>query len=154
MIKISFCRFDGKEFLTEHKGKQMMFVGDSVSLNQWQSLVCLLRSSVPQTELLEQADLNASNYTFPVSDISLHKHFSDCANFFSLFEAITTTMLLQAYNVSVIVFHTTHLVDIEVEKIGRVLKLDSLKSGSIWKDMDIVVFNTWLWWYRRGPKQP
>jgi len=85
MIKIPFCRFDGKEFLTKHKGKKIMFVGDSVSLNQWQSLICLLRSSVPQTELLELGDLKAYNYTFPVSDISLHKHFSDCANFFSLF---------------------------------------------------------------------
>ncbi|RDX60436.1 Protein trichome birefringence-like 38 [Mucuna pruriens] len=101
-----------------------MFIGDSVSLNQWQSLICLLHSSVPQTQIIEQGDLNFSNYTF------------------------------RDYGVSVIVFHSTYLVDIEEEKIGRVLKLDSLKSGSIWKNMDILVFNTWLWWYRRGPKQP
>ncbi|KAG5123661.1 hypothetical protein AAZX31_11G079800 [Glycine max] len=117
-------RFDGKDFLTKLKGKQIMFIGDSVSLNQWQSLICLLRSSVPQTEILEQGDVNVSNYTF------------------------------QDYGVSVIIFHSTYLVDIEEEKIGRVLKLDSLQSGSIWKEMDIMVFNTWLWWYRRGPKQP
>ncbi|KAK7334729.1 hypothetical protein VNO80_26490 [Phaseolus coccineus] len=118
-------RFDGKDFLTKLKGKQIMFVGDSVSLNQWQSLICLLHSSVPQTQILEQGDdINVSNYTFP------------------------------DYKVSVLVFHSTHLVDIEVEKIGRVLKLDSIKSGSLWKNMDILVFNTWLWWYRRGPKQP
>ncbi|KAJ4979358.1 hypothetical protein NE237_010138 [Protea cynaroides] len=42
-----------------------------------------------------------------------------------------------------------YLVDIEEEDIGRVLKLDSIKSGEIWKNMDILVFNTWLWWYRR-----
>ncbi|CAJ1959063.1 unnamed protein product [Sphenostylis stenocarpa] len=117
-------RFDGKDFLTKLKGKKIMFVGDSVSLNQCQSLICLLHSSVPETPILNPGYLNGSYYTFP------------------------------EYNVSVIVFHSTHLVDIEVEKIGRVLKLDSLKSGSIWKDMDILVFNTWLWWYRRGPKQP
>ena len=44
--------------------------------------------------------------------------------------------------------------DIEEEQIGRVLKLDSLKNGNIWKDMDVLVFNTWLWWYRSGPAQP
>lgn len=51
-------------------------------------------------------------------------------------------------------FHSLLLVDVEQEDIGRVLKLDSLKNGNLWKDMDVLVFNTWLWWYRRGPKQP
>ena len=50
-------------------------------------------------------------------------------------------------------FNAPYLVDIEVEKIGRVLKLGSLKNGNVWKDMDVLVFNTWLWWYRRD-KQP
>jgi len=67
---------------------------------------------------------------------------------------ISISIFLQDYGVSVIVYHSTYLVDIEVEKIGRVLKLDSIKSGSLWKQMDVLVFNTWLWWYRSGPKQP
>ncbi|XP_047174935.1 protein trichome birefringence-like 38 isoform X2 [Vigna umbellata] len=122
--KCNLPRFDGKEFLTKLRGKQIMFVGDSVSLNQWQSLICLLHSFLPQTQILDELDKLVYNYTFP------------------------------DYQVSVFVYHSTHLVDIEEEKIGRVLKLDSIKSGSIWKNMDILVFNTWLWWYRTGPKQP
>ena len=55
---------------------------------------------------------------------------------------------------SISVFATHYLVDIEEEQIGRVLKLDSIKDGNTWKDFDVLVFNTWLWWYRRGPKQP
>lgn len=51
-------------------------------------------------------------------------------------------------------FSSHYLVDIENEDIGRVLKLDSLKNGELWKEMDVVIFNTWLWWYRSGPKQP
>ncbi|XP_047174956.1 protein trichome birefringence-like 39 [Vigna umbellata] len=123
-VNNAFYRFDGKEFLTKLRGKQIMFVGDSVSLNQWQSLICLLHSFLPQTQILDELDKLVYNYTFP------------------------------DYQVSVFVYHSTHLVDIEEEKIGRVLKLDSIKSGSIWKNMDILVFNTWLWWYRTGPKQP
>lgn len=52
-------------------------------------------------------------------------------------------------------FNSHYLVDIEEEQeVGRVLKLDSLKNGDFWKDIDVLVFNTWLWWYRRGPSQP
>ncbi|XP_019427646.1 PREDICTED: protein trichome birefringence-like 38 [Lupinus angustifolius] len=117
-------RFDGKSFLTKFKGKQIMFIGDSVSLNQWQSLVCMLHSDVPQLEIVEHGSDPITNYTF------------------------------QDYGVSLVVFHSTYLVDIVEEPIGRVLKLDSLENGDMWKNIDILVFNTWLWWYRRGPKQP
>ena len=50
-------------------------------------------------------------------------------------------------------FSSHYLVDIEEETMGRILKLDSLKNGELWKEMDVLVFNTWLWWYRRD-KQP
>ncbi|EXC10442.1 hypothetical protein L484_008608 [Morus notabilis] len=43
-------------------------------------------------------------------------------------------------------------IDIEEEDIGPVLKLDSMKNGELWNEMDILIFNTWLWWYRKGPK--
>ena len=46
-------------------------------------------------------------------------------------------------------FSSHYLVDIEEESSGRILKLDSLKNGELWKEMDVLVFNTWLWWYRR-----
>ena len=52
------------------------------------------------------------------------------------------------------IFSSHYLVDIEEEKSGRVMKLDSLKNGNLWKEMDVLILNTWLWWYRRGPKQP
>ncbi|KAE9621446.1 putative PC-Esterase [Lupinus albus] len=101
-----------------------MFIGDSLSLNQWQSLVCMLYSSVPDINILQQRNGSYNNYTF------------------------------QDYGVSVLLFHSQYLVDIVEEPIGRVLKLNSLKSGDIWKNMDVLVFNTWLWWYSRGPHKP
>ena len=42
-------RFNGLEFLRNMKGKSMMFVGDSLGRNQWESLVCLISSSVPRS---------------------------------------------------------------------------------------------------------
>ncbi|KAK4489564.1 hypothetical protein RD792_005374 [Penstemon davidsonii] len=41
-----------------------------------------------------------------------------------------------------------------MEEIGRVLKLNSIKSGDTWNQVDVLIFNTGLWWHRRGPKQP
>ncbi|GKC70907.1 trichome birefringence-like protein 38 [Tanacetum coccineum] len=40
-------RFDGVDLLNKWRGKKVMFVGDSLSLNQWESLACLLHASVP-----------------------------------------------------------------------------------------------------------
>ncbi|KAI5410728.1 protein trichome birefringence-like 38 [Lathyrus oleraceus] len=117
-------RFDGKSFLRKFKGKQIMFIGDSMSLNQWQSFICMLHSAVPNAIVTQEGAKSITNHTF------------------------------QEYGVSVILHSSPYLVDIEVEKNGRVLKLDSLKSGNIWKQMDVLVFNTWLWWYRSGSKQP
>ncbi|KAE8037556.1 hypothetical protein FH972_010137 [Carpinus fangiana] len=68
--------------------------GTPFSLNQWQSLLCLLHAAVPDSKTSKK------------------------------------------------------------NKLVEFLKLDSLKNGALWKEMDVLVFNTWLWWYRRGPKQP
>ncbi|KAK6238418.1 hypothetical protein QUC31_003887 [Theobroma cacao] len=40
-------RFDGSDFLMRIRGKSIMFVGDSLGLNKWQSLICMLHSTVP-----------------------------------------------------------------------------------------------------------
>ncbi|KAK9682497.1 hypothetical protein RND81_10G077900 [Saponaria officinalis] len=118
-------RFDGLDFLMKMKGKKIMYVGDSLSLNIWQSLVCLLHATVPNSNIRHQTSESITSWTF------------------------------QDYNVSVMLDTSLYLVDIDNDKtMGRVLKLNSLKNGNMWKDIDILVFNTWLWWYRTGPKQP
>ncbi|CAI0377008.1 unnamed protein product [Linum tenue] len=44
-------RFNGVRFLEKMKGKQIMFVGDSVMLNQYNSLICLLHAAVPKSNI-------------------------------------------------------------------------------------------------------
>jgi hypothetical protein len=68
-------RFDGKSFLRKFKGKQIMFVGDSISRNQRQSLICLLHSAVPQAKVIQQGMDPFINYTYLVSDLFHHKSF-------------------------------------------------------------------------------
>ncbi|CAI9286540.1 unnamed protein product [Lactuca saligna] len=122
----SLSRFDGKIFLEKMKGKTIMFVGDSLSKNQWLSLLCMIHSSVP-----------SARYSVKLSMVDE-----------------MTTYTFMDYEVKVMYHHSLYLVDIVEEKIGRVLKLDSITSGKLWLDVDYLVFNTWHWWTRRGPTQP
>lgn len=43
-------RFDGVDLLKKWSGKKIMFVGDSLSLNMWESLSCMLQASVPNAK--------------------------------------------------------------------------------------------------------
>ncbi|GFQ06026.1 protein trichome birefringence-like 37 [Phtheirospermum japonicum] len=109
-------RFDGIDFLKRMKGKKVMFVGDSVSDNHWQSLVCLLHGAVGGFNITTQSTNSISTVTF------------------------------QEYEVSISMFLSHYLVDITTtEGVGRLLNLDSIKDGETWKQYDLLIFNTWLW---------
>ncbi|KAF3668275.1 hypothetical protein P3S67_016709 [Capsicum chacoense] len=116
-------KFEGLDFLRRVKGKRIMFIGDSLSLNQWQSLTCMLHVALPQLNYTLQRKGGVSNFIF------------------------------QDYNVSLILSRNAFLVDLVKEKIGRVLKLDSIQNGDAWKDFDMLIFNTWHWWLHKGSQQ-
>lgn len=44
---MAVCRFDGAALLRMWSGKKVMFVGDSLALNQYESLLCLIHAAVP-----------------------------------------------------------------------------------------------------------
>ncbi|KAI3731799.1 hypothetical protein L1987_62988 [Smallanthus sonchifolius] len=118
-------RFDAQNFLIKMRGKKIMYIGDSISLNQWQSMVCLLHAALPPQSIITDETVNS-----------------------------TRTVTFKDFGVSVSFFLSHYLVDIVEEKVGRVLKLDSITNGDVWKNNDVLIFNTWLWWYRGGDKQP
>ncbi|KAK1416696.1 hypothetical protein QVD17_25811 [Tagetes erecta] len=122
----SLSRFDGPNLLEKLKGKTIMFIGDSLSKNHWLSLLCMIHSSVP-----------SARYT-----VKIHGAIG------------MTTYTFTDYGAKVIYHHNLYLVDIVKEKIGRVMKLDSITNGPLWLDVDYLVFNTWHWWTRKGPTQP
>ncbi|KAK4369050.1 hypothetical protein RND71_012842 [Anisodus tanguticus] len=118
-------RFNATEFQNKLKGKQMMFVGDSISLNQWQSLTCMLHAADPQAKYISRRIGGTSIFTFP------------------------------KYNTSYLMYRNAFLVDIKTENNGtRVLELDSLSSSAQWKEMDVLIFDCWHWWRHTGRKQP
>lgn len=117
-------RFNGQEFLERLRGKRMLFVGDSLGFNQWKSLTCMLHSAVPST-----------NYTFTETKGG-------------------GTFSFQEYGVSVMIKKNGFLVDVVVdEKIGRILKLDSISTGNQWLGFDVLIFNSYHWWTHKGRYQ-
>ncbi|XP_045833071.1 protein trichome birefringence-like 38 [Trifolium pratense] len=117
----SLPRFNGEDFLNKWKGKKIMFVGDSLSLNMWESLACMIHASVP----------NATTSFSKKDSIS--------------------TVIFQDYGVTIQLYRTPYLVDIIDEDVGKVLKLDSIKAGNAWLGMDVLIFNSWHWWVHNGP---
>ncbi|CAL9105773.1 unnamed protein product [Musa textilis] len=117
-------RFDGVNLMRKLGGKKVMFVGDSLTLNQYISFLCLLHATVPDVTLSSSDSRSLSAVTF------------------------------EDYNVTVMYYKSHYLVDIVNENIGRVLKLDSVQiGGSIWLTADVLVFNTWHWWLSTGSRQ-
>ncbi|XP_062206366.1 protein trichome birefringence-like 38 [Phragmites australis] len=93
-------RFNGQDFLSRWRGKKILFVGDSISLNQWESLSCMLRAAAPASKITYTRGNPVSTVTF------------------------------QDYGVSVAYYRSTYLVDIVEESVGRVLKLDSITGSA------------------------
>ncbi|CAH9143228.1 unnamed protein product [Cuscuta epithymum] len=113
-------RFDGEAFLRKFRGKKIMFVGDSLGSNQWQSLACILLSTAPNSNYTVSRKVNRSDLSF-----------SD-------------------YEMDVIFLKNGFLVDLVDEEVGRVLKLDSLNRSKQWEGVDILIFNSYHWWIHTG----
>ncbi|KAL4204620.1 hypothetical protein AMTRI_Chr01g132890 [Amborella trichopoda] len=111
-------RFDALNFLSKMKGKRILFVGDSLALNQWQSLACMIQSGAP------------APHTTLVSKDPLH------------------SFLFPEYGVNISYYLSHYLVDIVSEPTGRALVLDSIKQADVWLGVDILLFNSWHWWIR------
>ncbi|CAA3003011.1 Hypothetical predicted protein [Olea europaea subsp. europaea] len=117
-------RFNGVKFLEKWRGKKIMFVGDSLSSNMWQSLSCMIHSWVPKarTTLIRREGL--------------------------------AELVFLDYGLKLLLYRTQYLVDLERQKVGRVLKLDSIRNGDAWRGMDMLIFNSWHWWTHNGRSKP
>ncbi|KAK9132263.1 hypothetical protein Scep_011791 [Stephania cephalantha] len=92
--RCNLTRFNGGDFLERMRGQKMMFVGDSLSKNQWESLICMLYHGAPQANFtLTRGDplstLTVPNFRWDYIQIG-HKFYKDMSRLAAFEIALVT----------------------------------------------------------------
>ncbi|XP_031115125.1 protein trichome birefringence-like 33 isoform X2 [Ipomoea triloba] len=115
--------FNATLMLESLRGKRMMFVGDSLNRGQFVSMVCLLHRIIPESA--KSFKENGSLTVFTAKDYN------------ATIEFYWAPFLLESNSDDAVV----HRIQDRVVRKGSINK-----HGKHWKDVDIMVFNTYLWW--------
>ncbi|KAI3419484.1 PMR5N domain-containing protein [Psidium guajava] len=119
----SLPKFKPRLLLQKLRNKRLMFVGDSLNRNQWESMVCMAQSVVPhgRKSLRKTGSLNI----FRIED----------------------------YNTTIEFYWAPFLVESNSDDpnmhsiLNRIIMPESInKHGRNWKGVDYLIFNTYIWW--------
>ncbi|MCD7452857.1 Protein ESKIMO 1 [Datura stramonium] len=123
----SLPKFRARLLLEKLRNKRLMFVGDSLNRNQWESMICLLQSGVPFS----------------------WKKFKKIGNL--------SVFMIEDYNATVEFYWAPYLVESNSDDPAshsistRFIMPESIgKHGNDWKNADYLIFNTYVWWMNDG----
>ncbi|CAL0333730.1 unnamed protein product [Lupinus luteus] len=116
-------RFDPLKLLHMLRDKRMMFIGDSLQRGQFESMVCLVQSVIPEGK--------KSLQRIPPMKIFNAEEFNATIEYYWA-PFIVESISDHATN------HTVH---------QRMVSLDSIANhGKHWQGVDILVFESYVWW--------
>ncbi|XP_055809308.1 xylan O-acetyltransferase 1-like [Solanum dulcamara] len=123
----SLPNFRPRLLLEKLRNKRLMFVGDSLNRNQWESMICLLQSGVP----------------FSWKKYKRIDHLS--------------VFMIEEYNATVEFYWAPYIVESNSDDptlhsiLTRLIMPESIeKHGNNWKNVDYLIFNTYVWWMNGG----
>ncbi|KAH9802316.1 protein trichome birefringence-like 31 [Citrus sinensis] len=116
-------RFDPLKLLDILRGKRLMFIGDSVQRGQFESMVCMVQSVIPEGK--------KSFHRIPPMKIFKAEEYNASIEYY-----------WAPFIVESISDHATnHTV------LKRLVDLDSIaKHGKSWQGVDVLVFESYVWW--------